>query len=252
MISIIRIIFLILITILLGCEVKKLSSEPPSNTTQSDASDKQHSNVNNDKSDLVQITKLIENKINFITKEIPKNDQNYAFIDLRQFVDSNPILNSESGKKEALRLITIIDKKISQLEKNKVNSEEKTIEKKQIQEPTPFVKEHPFYAHIECPGFQLTGCIDNLRVINGGISKNYGINELLLIASSGDGITGVDREFYFAFIHLKRNFTIVAQNNTDHPSLRVRVFSKTASGEMNEVMFDKTTSRKYEVIRVSN
>ena len=122
-------------------------------------------------------------------------------------------------------------------------------EKRKIAEP--FVKEHPFYAQIECSGFQLTGCIDTLKVINGGISKNYGINELMLIAGSGDGITGVDRELYFAFIHLKRNFTIVVQNSTDHPSLRVRVFNKTASGEMNETLFDKTTSRKYEVIRVS-
>ena len=126
------------------------------------------------------------------------------------------------------------------------------IESSKSVEASPFIKEHPFYAHIECPGFQLNACIDNLRVINGGVSKNYGITELMLIASSGDGVTNVDREFYFAFIHLKRNFNIVVQNSTDHPSLRVRVFSKTASGEMNEVIFDKTTSRKYEVIRVSN
>ena len=120
-------------------------------------------------------------------------------------------------------------------------------------EASSFVKEHPFYAQIECPGFQIHACLDNLRVINGEITKNYKFDDLFLNPSLVfDGVIGVDRNLYFIFIHLKSNFTVVVQNNTDHPSLRVRVFSKTASGEMNGVIFDKTTSTKYEVIRVSN
>jgi hypothetical protein len=118
-------------------------------------------------------------------------------------------------------------------------------------ETSQFVKEYPYYAEIDCRGFQIHACIDNFAFSNGEYFKIYKINDLLLLGGTNDGNVRIDRELELIDLHLKSKFSIKIQNATDYPILTVKVFNRGLDGNPGKVVFEKSTTKKYEVISVS-
>ncbi len=96
----IRILFLISITILLGCEVKEISSNSQNNTTPSDATDSKPS--------LKQVVISIEKYIDEASHPSP-------LVSMRGFEKRFSVFSTEEGKREADRLNALINNRLKQL-----------------------------------------------------------------------------------------------------------------------------------------
>ena len=108
-------------------------------------------------------------------------------------------------------------------------------------------KVFPFYAEIDCQGFQVHACIDSLTLRNGDYFKDYKISDLWALAGTNDGQVRLSADLREIDIHLKLNNSLIVQNRTVHPPLSVKI-----SDRADNVIFEKITTRKYEVIKFSN
>ena len=99
-----------------------------------------------------------------------------------------------------------------------------------------------------CGATNTAYCSAGLRFFSKSVSSiNLAASDLLLLAGTNDGEVRLSADFQEIDIHLKRKNSLIAQTKTDYTPLRVKI-----SDRADQVIFEKITKRKYEVIRFSN
>ena len=126
-----------------------------------------------------------------------------------------------------------------------------TPESEEMDETKKFNKEFPFYSEISCGGFQIKGCVYNVLLRNGSYVKKYEFNDLYSINGTNDGNIKINDDFKLIEIDLRNSYDLTVQNPADYPILNVKVFKRGLDGS-KQVIFEQSTSKKYELINVRN